>query len=269
MADRLDLLKLGRGTYVSESINIMSWKDDYLVRVGRYCSIAKDCTFLLAANHRIDWVTTSTLIEGLVSKELEEHLHEIGHNQCKGDIVIGNDVWIGTQAMILPGVHIGDGAVITARSVVTKDVEPYSVVGGYPAKLMYYRFPENIIDKLLEIKWWDWPEELVRQSSSLLWNSDIQKFIDYAKALGQIMPIELLNISENGTKAFIRNNTSNVIKVNTKFTDAVTDESLGTIPLEMTPDLEYWVTAPTDSKTRHFMVVEAGTTKILVKAKTH
>jgi carbonic anhydrase/acetyltransferase-like protein (isoleucine patch superfamily) len=208
------------------------------------------------------------MLRGPVTPELDEYLNnELGHNSG-ADITIGNDVWIGTGSMILPGVKIGDGAVIAAGSVVTRKVEPYTVVGGYPAKLMYYRFSENIIADLLEIRWWDWPSELIEQSSNLLWSNDIQKFIDYAKILGQIMPIELIKITENGTKVFIRNNTSNIIKVNTKFTDVATDESICHVPLDMLPDVEYWVSAPPNSKTRHFIVVEKGTIKILLKTKT-
>lgn len=81
----------------------------------------------------------------------------------KGDIVIGNDVWIGYEAVILAGVTIGDGAVIGARAVVTKDIPPYTIVGGVPAKPIRKRFSQETIDLLLKIKWWNWPEERIRQ----------------------------------------------------------------------------------------------------------
>ena len=81
----------------------------------------------------------------------------------KGDIVIGNDVWIGYEAVILAGVTIGDGAVIGARAVVTKDIPPYTIVGGVPAKPVRKRFTQKTIDLLLKIKWWNWPEERIRQ----------------------------------------------------------------------------------------------------------
>ena len=81
----------------------------------------------------------------------------------KGDIVIGNDVWIGYEAVILAGVTIGDGAVIGARAVVTKDIPPYTIVGGVPAKPIRKRFTQETIDLLLKIKWWNWPEERIRQ----------------------------------------------------------------------------------------------------------
>lgn len=82
----------------------------------------------------------------------------------KGDIVIGNDVWIGYEAVILAGVTIGDGAVIGARAVVTKDVAPYTVVGGVPARPIKKRFLDGTIQRLLELRWWDWPEERIREN---------------------------------------------------------------------------------------------------------
>jgi acetyltransferase-like isoleucine patch superfamily enzyme len=95
MMENLHLLKTGRGTYFDRNINILSWTNDSKVIVGRYCSIARDCTFLLNANHRPDWVTTSTMLLGLVNPEIDEYLnHTLGHNSSRGDIVIGNDVWI-------------------------------------------------------------------------------------------------------------------------------------------------------------------------------
>lgn len=82
----------------------------------------------------------------------------------KGDIVIGNDVWIGYEAVILAGVTIGDGAVIGARAVVTKDVAPYTVVGGVPARPVKKRFSDGTIQRLLELRWWDWPKERIREN---------------------------------------------------------------------------------------------------------
>ena len=82
----------------------------------------------------------------------------------KGDIVIGNDVWIGYEAVILAGVTIGDGAVIGSRAVVTKDVLPYTIVGGVPAKTIRRRFDEDTVEELLGLRWWDWPEEVIREN---------------------------------------------------------------------------------------------------------
>lgn len=92
----------------------------------------------------------------------------------KGDIVIGNDVWIGYEAVILSGVSIGDGAVIGCRAVVTRDVLPYTVVGGVPAKPIRKRFDEDTIAELLEIKWWDWPEEKIAERITDIQNGDLK-----------------------------------------------------------------------------------------------
>ena len=91
----------------------------------------------------------------------------------KGDIVIGNDVWIGYEAVILSGVTIGDGAIIGARAVVTKDVAPYSIVGGVPAKEIRKRYDPQTIERLIQLKWWDWPEENIRQALPALMHGDI------------------------------------------------------------------------------------------------
>lgn len=135
--------------------------------IGKYCSIASGVTMDDGVQHHTEWVTTSPL-----------KYHFFGDERfgafSKGDIVIGNDVWIGDDAMIMSGVHVGDGAVIGARAVVTKDVFPYSIVGGVPAKFIRYRFPWPVINKLMELKWWDWPDEKVRERMPLLLSPDYE-----------------------------------------------------------------------------------------------
>ena len=96
----------------------------------------------------------------------------------KGDIVIGNDVWIGYEAVIMQGVHIGDGAVIGTRAVVTKDVEPYSIVGGIPAKTIRSRFDEPVVQALLALKWWDWPEEKVKANLDAITSGNMRKLLE-------------------------------------------------------------------------------------------
>ena len=93
--------------------------------------------------------------------------------QKAGDTVVGNDVWIGSEAMIMPGVQIGDGAVIGSRALVTKDVEPYSIVGGNPAKLIKKRFSDDDIQKLQEMKWWEWDEETLFEAMPILCSNKI------------------------------------------------------------------------------------------------
>jgi chloramphenicol O-acetyltransferase type B len=100
-----------------------------------------------------------------------------------GDTVIGNDVWIGTEAMIMSGVKVGDGAIIASRAVVTKDVEPYSIVGSNPARHIRYRFSEPEIAQLLEIKWWEWNEEQLKGAMEWLCSSDIQGLYQYWKRI--------------------------------------------------------------------------------------
>lgn len=130
--------------------------------IGKFCSVASGVKFLFnAANHAMKSLSTYPFPLFWDEWGLDPfRVTEAWDN--KGDIIIGNDVWIGYEAVILAGVHIGDGAVIGARAVVTKDVAPYSVVGGVPAKEIRKRFSPDVISKLLEIKWWDWPEEKLK-----------------------------------------------------------------------------------------------------------
>jgi serine acetyltransferase len=102
----------------------------------------------------------------------------MGHPSCKGDIIIGNDVWIGAKATIMSGITIGDGAIVAAGSVVVKDVEPYSMVGGNPAKHLKFRFTEKQIDDLLKISWWNWTEDRIKSDAMMMWSDSIDEFID-------------------------------------------------------------------------------------------
>ena len=99
----------------------------------------------------------------------------------KGDIIIGNDVWIGYEAIIMAGVHIGDGAIIATRAVVTKDIPPYTIVGGIPANPIRKRFSDDIIQKLEILKWWDWPIEKIHQKLPYILNGDISNLFDNRK----------------------------------------------------------------------------------------
>jgi len=114
--------------------------------IGKYCSIAANVTIMLGGNHRYDWITTYPF-----SVIWPAYSYIKGHPKSKGFVVIGNDVWIGRNAMIMSGVHIGDGAVVGAGSIITKDVPPYAIVAGNPAKVVRYRFNEDQIERLLRI----------------------------------------------------------------------------------------------------------------------
>lgn len=172
MRRKYPMYSYGKGTYGTET-KIHNWGEGATLRIGAYCSIAKRVQFFLGGEHRTDWVTTFPFGEMLDSaKDIQ------GHPRTKGDIIIGNDVWIGYEALIMSGVTIGDGAVIGARAVVTKDVPPYSIVAGNPAKVVRRRFGEQIIERLLSIKWWGWDEERLEQAMPILLNSDIEAFLN-------------------------------------------------------------------------------------------
>lgn len=263
MSENLHLLETGRGTYYDRNINIMSWNDDAKVRIGRYCSIARDCTFILKANHRPDWVTTSTMLRGPVTPELNEHLnHTLGHN-AGDDITIGNDVWIGTQAMIMPGVKIGDGAVITARSVVTKDVKPYTVVGGFPAQFLYARFNEDIVKKLQQIRWWDWSAAKVSEYSDLLWNNNIEAFIEKAMSeMDKIKKFDIVAVENGNRKVHFTNVTGTTKKVEVRFIEPYTGITQYIYPLDVPSDATYWSEQPLPWKNRTFAIFDRETQEI-------
>ena len=130
--------------------------------IGRFCAIASGTTFIMgSANHRMSSVTTYPfhVFGGAWQENTPSHLSQLPH---KGDTIIGNDVWIGRESVIMPGVKIGDGAIVAAYSIVTKDIEPYTIWGGNPAKFIKKRFDEELISSLLKLEWWNFePNELV------------------------------------------------------------------------------------------------------------
>ena len=131
--------------------------------IGKFCSIACGTKFLFnCANHSLKSLSTYTFPLFYEEWELEKSNITTAWDN-KGDIVIGNDVWIGYEAVIMAGVHIGDGAIIAARAVVTKDVPPYTIVGGTPAKEIRKRFDAEVIQQLLLLKWWNWSTDKIRQ----------------------------------------------------------------------------------------------------------
>ena len=142
--------------------------------IGKFCSIACGAKFIFnCANHTLRSLSTYTF--PLFFEEWDLSKSEIASAwDNKGDIIIGNDVWIGYDAVIMAGVTIGDGAIIGARAVVTKDVAPYSIVGGVPAREIRKRFAPEVIARLRELQWWNWPEERIRKTILAIQAGDIE-----------------------------------------------------------------------------------------------
>ena len=178
MIENIHLWHADRGTYFDRHVNIISWSEDYQIRLGRYNSIGRECNFFLHANHRPDWVTTSSQLLGPVTNEIAKMHMDMGHPSCKGNIIIQNDVWIGAKSTIMSGVKISNGSVVGAGSVVTKDVPPFAIVVGNPAKVVKYRFTEEQIEKLLSIAWWNWDEQKIRDNAMIMWSDNINEFIN-------------------------------------------------------------------------------------------
>ena len=140
--------------------------------IGSFCSIGSGAAFIMAGNqgHRHEWATTFPLF---YMKEEPAFADALDGYAPAGDTIVGNDVWIGSEAMIMPGIRIGHGAVIGSRALVTRDVEPYAIVGGNPAKTIRKRFSDAEIALLLEMQWWDWPLERIKSAAKLLCDGDI------------------------------------------------------------------------------------------------
>ena len=142
--------------------------------IGRFCAIAKGIEFVMnGANHRICSVTTYPF--NIMGGGWEKATPALEDLPFKGDTVVGNDVWIGQNVTVMPGVHIGDGAIIAANSVVTRDVPPYAVAGGNPCKVFRKRFEDELIDYLLHLKWWNWVPEKIFDNLDTLCSADLNK----------------------------------------------------------------------------------------------
>lgn len=140
--------------------------------IGSFCSIGSGAAFIMAGNqgHRHDWVSSFPFF---YMPEVPAFAGARDAFAPAGDTVIGNDVWIGTEAVIMPGIRIGHGAVIGTRALVTRDVEPYTIIGGNPGKPIRKRFDDAQIAMLLEMAWWDWPEDQLKAGMPFLCSEDI------------------------------------------------------------------------------------------------
>ncbi|UBF29746.1 CatB-related O-acetyltransferase [Kovacikia minuta CCNUW1] len=146
--------------------------DDRLI-IGKFCAIATQVKFIMnGANHKLDGISTFPF--PIFGHGWEKEMAQLIGLPSRGDTVVGNDVWMGYDSLVMPGVRIGDGAIVAARSVVVKDIPPYTIAGGNPAQPLKQRFSEAEIAQLLEIRWWDWDIAKISRNLHLIMAADIQ-----------------------------------------------------------------------------------------------
>jgi virginiamycin A acetyltransferase len=150
--------------------------------IGRFCAIATGVKFIMnGANHKLDGISTYPF--PIFGEGWESEMHQLLDLPSRGDTVVGNDVWIGYESVIMPGVTIGDGAIIAAKSVVVKDVPAYAIVGGNPAQVIRQRFSEAEIVKLLEISWWNWDVGVITQYLPLIMSNQIDALYELCSSM--------------------------------------------------------------------------------------
>lgn len=166
---------IGRGSY--GHFRVRHPNETTKLEIGAFCSFAAGVQIFLGGEHRMDWVTTfpfpvfwSEAAGGFDSWA-----------KTRGDVIIGNDVWIGTEALVMSGVRVGNGAVIGARAVVVRDVPPYAIVAGVPAKLVRMRFDARTIERLEAISWWSWDDKKIARFMPNILSDDIDAFLDLAE----------------------------------------------------------------------------------------
>jgi acetyltransferase-like isoleucine patch superfamily enzyme len=165
------VIRMGRHSYGAPLVRW--WGESANLTIGNYCSIAEGVEIFLGGNHRMDWVTTYPFP---VFRKWRGDGPIQGHPATRGNVDIGNDVWLGAGCVILSGVRVGDGAVVGCRAVVGRDVPPYAIVAGNPAKVVRMRFDPATIDALLRIAWWDWNDAEVRAALPALLSGDVARF---------------------------------------------------------------------------------------------
>ncbi len=150
------------------------------LEIGKFCAIAAESKFLMTGDHKLDGISTYPFP---IFAKGWENVYDITNLPIKGDIIIGNDVWLGYDCLIKNGVTIGDGAIIAARAVVVKDVPAYSIVAGNPAKVVAMRFSDTDINRLLDIAWWNWDIDKINSHLPLICDADISALEDIAKTI--------------------------------------------------------------------------------------
>jgi acetyltransferase-like isoleucine patch superfamily enzyme len=179
-------------TYGIDDVTFFKFDRSARFKIGKFCSLADNIKIFLGGNHRTDWITTYPF--GHINRETFDCEPVPGHPQTNGDVIIGNDVWIGHSSTIMSGVSIGNGAVIAANSHVVADVAPYTIVGGNPAKFIRKRFDDEIIELLCKLKWWDLPNEEITELISTLTAPPTKEFLE--KLIIKYRP-DICEISKN------------------------------------------------------------------------
>lgn len=163
------------GAYSYGSPEVLDFGQECRLIMGKFCSIAAKVTIILGGNHRTDWATTYPF--PALRETWPEAGSITGHPASKGDIVIGNDVWLCYGATILSGARIGDGAVIAAGAVVDGEIPPYAIAAGNPASSRRSRCPVELVPRMLQLAWWDWPEEKIRANLPLLCSGHLDELL--------------------------------------------------------------------------------------------
>jgi acetyltransferase-like isoleucine patch superfamily enzyme len=165
------------GDYTYGKPRILFENDETNLTIGKFCSISMDVTIFLGGNHRYDWNTTYPF--NILSNDFPFAKHIKGHPSTNGNVIIGNDVWIGRGVTIMSGITIGDGAVLATNAVITKNVGPYEICGGNPAKLIKKRFDDENIEKLLDLKWWEKDLKFIEKNIDFLCSKESLKDVKW------------------------------------------------------------------------------------------
>lgn len=176
--ERYPSYAIGVGSYGIPVVH--DWSEGTTLAVGAYTSIADDVHIFLGGHHRTDWISNYPF-----PAFIDEAKDIADYGGTRGNVTIGNDVWLASGCTILSGVTVGDGAVVAARTVVTRDVPPYAIVAGNPARQIGWRFDEVMRQRLLESAWWNWPVSEVRSISHLLCSDRCAEFFDYVERRGE------------------------------------------------------------------------------------
>ncbi len=178
-------VRIGAYSYGFEDTGVLSWNENIEISIGRFCSVASGLKLYCGGNHRVDWISTFPF--GHIHTKYIKVKPVNGTPSTNGNITIGNDVWIGRDVTILSGITIGDGAIIASNAHVVKDVEPYSIVGGNPAKFIKYRFDDNTIKFLLNLKWWNLRKDEIEKIVPYLCMQKTDNLIDNISNIEKVL----------------------------------------------------------------------------------